>query len=480
MALRQPKVPSNILGTPAEIQQVETAFEPERLRLAERQDARMALGEEVRQSQGLQAEEESKQKIAVKEAGVRATGDYVKDIEGRQKEYQTQLSDNPLPTHNPTQEDLSTYAQMGSLMMTMGLMLGAGGKNNAKLGLDAMTGMMNGWKKGRQDLWQQEARNFEKAFNKVKADRDTIYKNLQEGMKLAATNYSAAKEKFEAAAFVAGEGSIVAHRIRTGQLQQALKDMENVDKVFEEFNNKKSAAVSSLASARQQKELAQMRIDAENLRKTGGGDDLKRQLQQARLQQIKEQIARANRKAEEAGKNEKPPAKEIVNANTLRNNLLPKLETAIPVLDRLNKEGKWTKLTSLLAIDSRAAEFAFRNDPEAINLILTLAYFRSKEFETAGKALTRKEDQILAPIVRGDLRVYEGIRNAMVDAQKTLTSEQKGLENIYPFIKKVNDAFRKEMSGGSSPSDAFETGKIYTDGSGNRAKYLGNGKWEEQ
>ena len=250
MALRQPKVPSNIIGTPEESAKVDLAFEPERQRLAERQDARMAIGEEVRQSQGLQAEAESKQKIAVKEAGVRATGDYVKDIEGRQKEYQTQLSNNPLPTHKPTQEDLSTYAQMGSLMMTMGLMLGAGGKANAKLGLDAMTGMMNGWKKGRQDLWQQEARNFEKAFNKVKADRDTIYKNLQEGMKLASTNYAAAKEKFETAAFVAGEGSIVAHRIRTGQLQQALKDMENVDKVFEEFNNKKSAAVSSLANAR--------------------------------------------------------------------------------------------------------------------------------------------------------------------------------------------------------------------------------------
>ena len=132
----------------------------------------------------------------------------------------------------------------------------------------------------------------------------------------------------------------------------------------------------------------------------------------------------------------------------------------------------------MLAIDSRAAEFAFRNDPEALNLILTLAYFRSKEFETAGKALTRKEDQILAPIVRGDLRAYEGIRNAMVDAQKTLSSEQKGLENIYPYIKKVNDAFRKEMSGGSE--DRFEVGKIYTDSDGNKAKYLGNGKWEDQ
>lgn len=262
MALKQAKIPSDILGTPEESKQVDVAFEPERQRLAERQDARMALGEELSKSQKLQAEEESKQKIAVKEAGVRATGDYISDVEREQRQYREQISANPLPSHKPTQEDLSTYAQLGSLLMTMGLMIGAGGKGNAKAGLDAMTGMLNGWKKGRQDLWKQEAVNFEKAFNKVKADRDTIYKNLQEGMKLASTNYAAAKEKFETAAFIAGEGSIVAHRIRTGQLQQALKDMENVDKVWEEFNNKKRAAVSSLAQARLQRELAEKQRDA--------------------------------------------------------------------------------------------------------------------------------------------------------------------------------------------------------------------------
>ena len=262
MALRQPKVPTDILGTPEEVRQVDVALEPEKLRLAERQDARMALGEELRQSQGLQTEAESKQKIGVKQAGVRATEDYVTDIEREQRQYRELLSANPLPTHKPTQEDLSTYAQLGSLLMTMGLMIGAGGKGNAKAGLDAMTGMLNGWKKGRQDLWAQEAKNFEKAFNKVKADRDTIYKNLQEGMKLASTNYAAAKEKFETAAFIAGEGSIVAHRIRTGQLQQALKDMENVDKVWDEFNNKRRAAIGSLAQARLQRELAQMQADA--------------------------------------------------------------------------------------------------------------------------------------------------------------------------------------------------------------------------
>jgi hypothetical protein len=105
-------------------------------------------------------------------------------------------------------------------------------------------------------------------------------------------------------------------------------------------------------------------------------------------------------------------------------------------------------MTTLLALPYGAnlAELQFSDDPEALNLILTLAYFRSKEFETAGKALTRKEDQILAPIVRGDLRVYEGMRNAMKVGLETMQAEQRGLEKTYPYLQEYNKAFRGEES----------------------------------
>jgi hypothetical protein len=163
--------------------------------------------------------------------------------------------------------------------------------------------------------------------------------------------------------------------------------------------------------------------------------------------------AAAAAEAKSAGATQKIP-KEVTAQNTLRNNLIPKIEEAMPVLDRLNKEGKWPTLTALLALDTRAAEIAFKDDKEALNLILTLAYFRSKEFETAGKALTRKEDQILAPIVRGDLRVYEGIKNALEVGLKTLKQEQNGLEAVYPALKTYNDLFRQQLGGGDTTGTA--------------------------
>jgi len=152
-------------------------------------------------------------------------------------------------------------------------------------------------------------------------------------------------------------------------------------------------------------------------------------------------LALANFKSEKGGK---APAKEIVNQNQLRNTLIPKLEEVLPIMERLDKEGKWNTLTTLLALDPRAAELEFKNDEQALKAIRTFAYFRSKEFETAGKALTRKEDAILSPIYRSDFRVYQGARGAIQDGLKTMKQEQAGLEGMYPYIKDYNQILRGE------------------------------------
>jgi hypothetical protein len=115
-------------------------------------------------------------------------------------------------------------------------------------------------------------------------------------------------------------------------------------------------------------------------------------------------------------------------------------------------------LTVLLGLPygSNLAETVFKDDPEALNLILTLAYFRSKEFETAGKALTKKEDEILAPIYRSDFRAYEAIRNSLSQAQKVLTQERNALESNYPWVRAYNRSLRGEPleEGQTTPSPA--------------------------
>lgn len=176
---------------------------------------------------------------------------------------------------------------------------------------------------------------------------------------------------------------------------------------------------------------------------------------------------RGDRQREKTGtKLDKIPVKDR-DAYQLREMTIPALQEGIATLDRLQKEGKWTKMTTLLAIPGRgneAAELAFKDDPGALSLIRTFARFRSAEFETAGKALTAREDQILRPLYRADLRTYEGIRNAMSEGLNEMKSQKRALENQFPSLARraageVDIAEPKTQK----DFDALKSGALYID-----------------
>jgi hypothetical protein len=352
---------------------------------------------------------------------------YVGAERGAKEAYQKKLEAEPLPAFIPTQDNVQDIAGLFSLIGVLGMVAG---KGNAMQAMNAMNGMLEGHRKGRKDLYQQERQTFEKNFQSMLRKHAEFRNEMEDAVKLAATDRDAGMQAAELAAAKAGS-TIVQAQLKKGQLVDAFKWLEQSEQgVLAAQEAEQKALASEAAERRHRETMAQQE-----------------RLRMAQMAQTKElAMIRAG------GKDVKPPPKEIVAQNQLRNSLIPKIEEALPVLDRLQREGKWNTMTTLLAVDPRAAELQFKDDKEALNLILTLAYFRSKEFETAGKALTKKEDQILAPIVRGDLRAYEGIKNAMEQGVKSLKQEQKGLEATYPFIREYNKAMRGETEDATPPA----------------------------
>jgi hypothetical protein len=348
----------------------------------------------------------------------------------------------------PTKETAGDMAQLFALVNIAGFALGAGGKRNSQAALSGMNGMLEGYQKGRQDLYKKEKDAFDTNIKQLKMRYDTLDRQLKEALETYKTDKQAGLQKADMAYAQAGADFYKKYADKFGLAAMYEYHKQAYDGANRMFDKK----VQEEDRARTQAFRERQAVESAGLRRQGL--DIQRQMLQLRMDQ-------ASKSAE--GKNLKPPPKEIVAQNQLRNNIIPKLEESLPVLKRLNEENSWNTMTALLAIDPRAAELKFKDDPEALNLILTLAYFRSKEFETAGKALTKKEDQILAPIVRGDLRVYEGIKNAMEQGLKSLKQEQKGLEGTYPFIKEFNRAMRGETedSGASSSTPSkYSIGQI--------------------
>jgi hypothetical protein len=376
-----------------------------------------AEGEEARAKQA-QAETLAAGKVGAQQA-------FGKAEKGAMQEYQQKLEAEPLPTFIPTKDTAQDIAGLFSLIGVIGMIAG---RSNAQQAMGAMNGMLEGHRKGRADLYKQQASEFDKNFKAMLSKHAEFRKEMEDAVKLATTDKEAGMQAAELAAVKSGS-DIVKAQLRKGDLVGALnlvkESSQGADKALTMESQMRQKAADRAAS----RENVQLQITAADKRA-----ELNRQAAKER--------AEISASARASAKGDKPPPKEITQQNTLRNNLIPKIESAVPVIDRLQKEGKWADLTTLMAIDPRIAEYQFRDDKEALNVILTLAYFRSKEFETAGKALTKKEDQILAPIVRGDLRVYEGIKNAMEDGLKTLKSEQKALEYSYPFLKTYNEVIR--------------------------------------
>lgn len=401
------------------------------------------LREEIKGTEGEILAGQQRQKEMAAEGKMAVEQQAAAEVGGAQQRFQQKMQEEPLPAFVPSQDNFKDIAGLFSLIGVVGMVAG---KSSGLAAMNAMNGMLEGYRAGRNDLYKRERDVFDKNFKTMLQKHAEFRKEMDDAIKLAQTNRQAGLQAAELAAVRAGS-EIVRAQVRRGDLMAAyetVKDAEAgavkaLEMVNANVNAERQAQIQAQALAerfRQQQMLQTQRLDVQE------------SMLDKRLA-----AAAAAAEAKTAGAAQKIP-KEVTAQNTLRNNLIPKIEEAMPVLDRLNKEGKWPTLTALLAIDTRAAEVAFKDDKEALNLILTLAYFRSKEFETAGKALTRKEDQILAPIVRGDLRVYEGIRNALDVGLKTLKQEQKGLEAVYPALKTYNDVFRQQLGGTDATTQA--------------------------
>jgi hypothetical protein len=74
----------------------------------------------------------------------------------------------------PTQDNIQDIAGLFSAVGIIGAMIGGSGRNSAMNALSSMTGMLDGWKQGRADLFKKEKINFDANLNKIKLEKDAI------------------------------------------------------------------------------------------------------------------------------------------------------------------------------------------------------------------------------------------------------------------------------------------------------------------
>ena len=388
--------------------------------MQERRGEELRLRQGIADTESLLAGKEQEQKIAGLEQKQTLQEEQATELRNLPERTNLNLARQELnnAAFVPTKESAQDIATIFSLTGIIGMAIGGSAKDNAYAAMAGMNGMLEGYKRGRADIYKRERESFDKNLKSLQLKVQTLQQELTEAIQLKQQDFKAGETAIEIALAKSGSDLLDLKRKKNGDmamLETVVQSGKDVDSLIKMSNDQFDKA-------------EKLKLDKERL----NIDRARLGLEGQRVEIERQKAMSADEKRKAAV--DKMP-KEDRAAYQLRETLIPQLEKALPVLDRINKQGRWTEMTAALGLDPRVAEMQFRNDAEALDLIRTFALFRSKEFETAGKALTRVENKILAPLYQSEFRVYEGIRNAMNSGLEEMKRQKGFIENQYPSLK---------------------------------------------
>lgn len=147
--------------------------------------------------------------------------------------YESKLEAEPLPAFVPTKDTAQDIAGLFSVISVIGMLIGGGGKAAGQRAMGAMNGMLEGYRKGRADLYKKERNEFDANFKTMLQKHQEFRKEMEDAVKLAATNKEAGYAAAELAATKAGS-DVVKAQLRKGDLVGAYKLVEESQKGAEE------------------------------------------------------------------------------------------------------------------------------------------------------------------------------------------------------------------------------------------------------
>jgi hypothetical protein len=205
------------------------------------------------------AEMQYEQNLAGEKA--KATEKIASDVRDKVTETQKKEAEFPFPEFHPTQENAQSLGELFSLVSTVGLMLGSSGKMASMNALGAMNGMLQGWQKGRADLYKKEKDIFDKEFQRIKTIRESLRKDLMDYMSLVPYDKEAAMYKAEEIARKAGSSSIISAYMNKQQPEMALKILDSAGKVIRHKEDMEAKARQHRETLQSQERLRQAALD---------------------------------------------------------------------------------------------------------------------------------------------------------------------------------------------------------------------------
>lgn len=166
---------------------------------------------------------------------IKATGElsaqmrFGQEQEAAMQAYQGKMEAEPIPAFIPSKDSAQDIAGLFGVISVISMLVGGGGRMSGQLALGNMNGMMEGYRKGRKDLYEKERNEFDKNFKAMLKKHEEFRKEMEDAIKLATTNKEEGFRAAELAATKAGS-DIVKAQLRKGDLVGAYKLVDESQK----------------------------------------------------------------------------------------------------------------------------------------------------------------------------------------------------------------------------------------------------------
>jgi len=206
----------------------------------------------------------------------------------------------------PTKQTTTDLATLFSLMSIVGMAIGGEGRANAYAGMAAMNGMLEGYQKGRADLYKQEREKFDKNLKTMQLKVQTLETELKEALDTY-KNDRLLGEQMAEVAFAKANSPIVEQKAKKQGLNSAYEFVVETGKDMDKLVNLSNQQVQRAEDMKfKQKQLAQQeelkRLQLQQMDEARKDRlDLQRERMQNQTQKVTQQQMMAQRAVNSLG-----------------------------------------------------------------------------------------------------------------------------------------------------------------------------------
>ena len=146
---------------------------------------------------------------------LKTAGLTAEDVAAKREEAMRRIGEEPVLT--PTKENMKDFATVFSMLSALTFAVGGSGRGSGMQALSALTGAMEGWNKGRKDVFERNLKEFEKQLQSYKARQERELKLLESIYK--ERSFKSEEARMLAAEYIAEDAGYSAALLKKGDLK---------------------------------------------------------------------------------------------------------------------------------------------------------------------------------------------------------------------------------------------------------------------